>query len=417
MHLADLNKKIDSINKEIIEKIASAHIMWVDVCRAYEVIPMLENHNLLHAGPPVKTRDICTAMRNAIYGAIVYEGWVSNLKEAEELVDSGEIKFDSAHAHSTLGPMSGIISPSMPVMVMENTPFGNRSCVTINEGLGTTLRFGANDSSVIERLKWIDSVLGPILKDALSLAGPIDITEIMLRAVQRGDECHNRNKAATSLLIRRIAPWLVKTSFDKQDIADALIFMDSNDHFFLNISMAATKATMEVAHKVEGGSIVTCMSSNGFEFGVKIAGSVNKWYTALAEKADGNYFPGFGIENASPVMGDSYISETSGLGGIAMALSPGIVQFIGGTIDEAIQGTLEMYRITVAEHPKYKIPCMNFRGTPLGIDVRSVIKTGILPIINTGIAHRDPGVGQIGAGRFCPPMECFKKAASELGLI
>ena len=416
MHMTDLDRKIEIINSEIIEKIASAHIMWVDVCRASEVIPILKTHTLLHAGPPLDAQDMSTAMHNAIYGAIVYEGWVSNLTEAKKLVDSGKIRFDSAHNHAALGPMAGIVSPSMPVMVMENTPFKNRSYVTINEGLGKTLRFGAYDSSVIERLKWIERVLWPMLKEALSLAGPIDITEIMSRAVQRGDECHNRNKAATSLVIRTIAPWLVKTSFNKQDIVDALFFMDSNDHFFLNISMAATKATMEVAHRIEGGSIVTCMSSNGFEFGVKIAGCGKKWYTAPAEKADGNYFPGYGIENANPVMGDSYISETCGLGGIAMALSPGIVRFIGGTVDEAIQGTLEMYRITVAEHPNYKIPCMSFRGTPLGIDLRLIIETGILPIINTGIAHKDPGVGQIGAGCFRPPMACFEKAASALKL-
>lgn len=411
MHLTNSDKHIGLINSEIIEKISSAHINWVDVCRASEVIPFLSTHTLLHAGPPLDPENMSTAMHNSACGAIVHEGWASNLSDAKRLVDSGKIRFDSAHNHAALGPMAGIISPSMPVMVMENTPFKNRSYVTINEGLGKTLRFGVYDSSVSKRLKWIEKVFSPLLKEAISLAGPIDITEIMSRAVQRGDECHNRNKAATSLLIRRLAPWLVKTSFRKKEIADGLFFMDSNDHFFLNISMAASKATMDVAHKIKGGSIVTCMSSNGFEFGVKIAGCGKEWYTAPAEKSDGNYFPGYGIDDANPVMGDSYISETSGLGGIALALAPGIVRFIGGTVDDAIQGTLEMYRITVAEHPNYKIPCMSFRGTPLGIDLRLIIDTGILPIINTGIAHRDPGIGQIGAGRFRPPMACFEKAA------
>jgi len=416
MLLPNLDMNIDIINSEIIAKIASARIMWVDLCRASEVIPILERHTLLHAGPLLDVRDMSTAMLNSIYGAIIYEGWASNLTEAKKLVVSGKIRFDSAHNHAALGPMAGIISPSMPVMVMENTPFKNRSYVTINEGLGKTLRFGMFDSSVLKRLKWIERILSPMLKEAISSARPIDITEIMSRAVQRGDECHNRNKAATSLLIRKVAPWLVMTSFKKQDIADALVFMDSNDHFFLNISMAATKATMDVAHGVEGGSIVTCMSSNGFEFGVRIAGCGEDWYTAPAEKSEGNYFSGYGIEDANPVMGDSYISETCGLGGIAMALSPGIVRFVGGTVDQAIQGTREMYRITVAEHPNYKIPCMGFRGTPLGIDLRLIIETGILPIINTGIAHKDPGVGQIGAGRFRPPRACFEKAAAALEL-
>jgi hypothetical protein len=353
-------------------------------------------------------------MCNSVYGAIVYEGWEEDIEKAEILAGSGKIKFDSAHDHSALGPMSGIISPSMPVIVMENTTFGNRSYITLNEGLGKTLRFGANNSSVIERLKWIEKILGPMLKEALSLSGPIDITAIMARAVQRGDECHNRNKSATSLLIRKMAPWLVKTSFSKGDIADVLTFMDSNDHFFLNLSMASTKAAMDIAHKITGGSLVSCMASNGVEFGIKICGCGETWYTAPAECAEGNYFEGYELDDASPVMGDSYISETAGLGGVALGLAPGIVQFIGGTVKEAIEGTLEMYKITSAEHPLFKIPSMDFRGTPLGIDVRLVIEKGILPIINTGIAHKKPGVGQIGAGRFHPPMQCFKLAALKL---
>jgi len=409
-----IEDRIEKANQEIINTIGSSKISWIDVCDASEVIPNLDNMTLFHAGPPLGYSDMCSAMCNSVYGAVVYEGWAGNIKEAESLVRSGGIQFDSAHNHSSLGPMSGIISPSMPVVVMENIPFGNRSYVTLNEGLGRTLRFGANDASVIKRLKWMEKILGPLLKEAISLSGPIDITTIMLRAVQRGDECHNRNKAATSLLIRKLAPWIIKTSFYKADISDVLLFMDSNDHFFLNLSMAATKATMEVAHQVKGGSIVTCMAANGVEFGIKICGCENKWFTTPAVLADGNYFKGYSIKDASPVMGDSYISETSGLGGVALALAPGIVQFIGGTVKEAIEGTLEMYKITASEHPLFKIPFMDFRGTPLGIDVRLVVEKGILPIINTGIAHKDPGVGQIGAGKFCPPMECFEEAASDV---
>jgi hypothetical protein len=409
-------ERIEKANREVIKSIVSSRISWVDVCRASDVIPGIHNKTLFHSGPPLSPSEMCSAMCNAVYGAIVYEGWAKDIKEADSVVRSGVIKFDSAHDHSALGPMSGIISPSMPVMVMENTTFGNRSYVTLNEGLGKTLRFGANDQSVIERLRWIERTLCPMLKEALILSGPIDITNIMSRAVQRGDECHNRNKSATSLLIRKIAPWLVKTSFSKKDISDVLAFMDSNDHFFLNLSMASTKATMDIAHKVEGSSIVSCMAANGVDFGIKVSGCGSTWYTAPAECAEGNYFEGYGLEDASPVMGDSYISETAGLGGVAMGLAPGIVQFIGGTVKEAIDGTIEMYKITIAEHPLFKIPSMDFRGTPLGIDVRLVVEKGILPIINTGIAHKKPGIGQIGAGRFRPPMQCFKLAAGAISL-
>lgn len=408
---------IDQANLQAIQIISLARVRWVDVLPASEALPVLGPKVLLHAGPPVDPSIMCAAMRNAAEGALVYEGWARDLQQAGELLRSGGIRFHSAHDHQALGPMAGIISPSMPVLVLEDEASGNRSHVTINEGLGRTLRFGANDPSVIERLRWIQHSLAPLLRDTLRAGGPVDITEIMARAVQRGDECHNRNKSATSLLFRRIAPWMLRTEHSKERIAEALFFVDGNDHFFLNFSMAATKAVMDAVHRIPGGSLVSCMAANGVEFGIKVVGSGELWFTAPAQKAEGKYFEGFSSADANPVMGDSYLSEAAGLGGVAMAAAPGIVQFIGGTVEEAVRGTLEMYRITVAEHPLYKIPSLGFRGTPLGIDVRAVLRLGILPLINTGIAHREPGVGQIGAGRFRPPLECFQRAAKEMHLI
>jgi hypothetical protein len=407
---------IDRANMQAIQTVSKARVRWIGVMPAFEALPVLRPKVLLHAGPPLEPAGMCPAMRNAVEGAIVYEGWAKDLKEAGDLVRRGEIRLQSAHDHDALGPMAGIISPSMPVLVLEDGTSGTRSHATINEGLGKTLRFGANDPSVIERLRWIQHRFAPLLRDALSLSGPVDISEIIARSVQRGDECHNRNKAATSLLFRKIAPWMVKTEHSKEQISEALFFIDGNDHFFLNFSMAASKAVMEAVHRMRGGSLVSCMAANGVEFGIKVAGSGARWYTAPAGKAEGRYFDGFTAADANPVMGDSYISEAAGLGGVAMAAAPGIVQFIGGSVEEATQGTLEMYGITVAEHPLYKIPVLGFRGSPLGIDVRSVLRTGILPIINTGIASREPGVGQIGAGRFRPPLACFTAAAVDLHL-
>ncbi len=407
---------IDQANCEAIQAIARGRVRWIDVQPASRALPVLGPKVLLHAGPPLEQALMCAAMRNAAEGALVYEGWARDLEEAGRLIRSGGIRFRSAHDHGALGPMAGIISPSMPVLVLEDSGSGNRSYVTINEGLGRTLRFGANDPGVIERLSWIQYRFAPLLRDTLAAGGPVDITEIIARAVQRGDECHNRNKSATSLLFRRLAPWMLRTGRSKEEIAEALFFIDGNDHFFLNFSMAATKAVMDAAHRTPGGSLVSCMAANGVEFGIKVAGSGERWFTAPAQQAEGSYFEGFGAGDASPVMGDSYISEAAGLGGVAMAAAPGIVQFIGGTVEEATEGTLEMYRITAAEHPLYKIPALGFRGTPLGIDVRKVLHTGILPVINTGIAHQEAGVGQIGAGRFRPPMECFRVAARELNI-
>ncbi len=408
---------IEQANQEAIQVIARARVRWIDVQPASEALPVLGSKALLHAGPPLQPSGMCPAMRNAAEGALVYEGWARDLRQAEESIRAGQVRFHSAHDHGALGPMAGIISPSMPVLVLEDRSSGNRSYVTINEGLGKTLRFGANDPAVIQRLRWIQRRFAPLLRDTLAAGGPVDVTEIMARAVQRGDECHNRNKSATSLLFRRLAPWMLKTGHSKKEIAEALFFIDGNDHFFLNFSMAATKAVMDAVHRTPGGSLVSCMAANGVEFGIKVAGSGERWFTAPAQQAEGRYFEGFGAADANPVMGDSYISEAAGLGGVAMAAAPGIVQFIGGSVEEAVAGTKEMYRITAAEHPLYKIPTLGFRGTPLGIDVRKVLQTGILPIINTGIAHRQPGVGQIGAGRFRPPMECFRLAAKELQVM
>jgi hypothetical protein len=398
-------------NEEVVSRIGSAQIFWVGVSTAAREVHWLsEGRRLLHAGPPLNWSEMCGAMRNAAIGAIVYQGWTATLDEAQAMAEKGEVEFASAHAHGMLGPMAGIVSPSMPVFIVENRPFSNRVFVTINEGLGQTLRFGANGNLVIERLRWIERHLAPLLEEAVTLGGAVDLSAIIERALQRGDECHNRNKSATSLLFRRIAPWLVRSSFSKERIAEALDFIDQNDHFFLNFSMAASKATMDSVRDIHGSTIVSCMAANGFQFAIQVAGLGSRWFTEPAPLAVGRYFSGYGAQDANPVMGDSYLSEAAGLGGVAMAAAPAITNFIGGTVQDAIQATEEMYRITDVEHPRFRIPFLNYRGTPLGIDLRKVVELQITPVINTGIAHRHPGVGQIGAGLFRPPLDCFRNA-------
>ncbi len=407
---------IEEANNNMVNKILRSKVVLTAVADAKSRIPILKDRYILHSGPPIKWEQMCETMRSAICGALVYEGWANDLDEANLIACKGEVGFDSAHNHGALGPMAGVISPSMPVFVMKNSTFGNVSHVTINEGLGKTLRFGANDNIVINRLKWIEAKLGPMLNSAIQLSGPIDITNMIARGIQRGDECHNRNKASTSLFIRFIAPYIIKTSFVRDDIAEALTFMDNNDHFFLNLSMGASKATMDPVINVPNSTLVSCIATNGVNIGIKVAGIGNTWITAEADYAKGNYFKGFSDQDANRVMGDSYISETCGLGGVAMAAAPGIGSFIGISVDDAVAHTRQMYNITVAEHETYKIPILNFRGSPLGIDIRKVVKTGILPVINTGIAHKKAGIGQIGAGITKPPMECFQKAVQVMGL-
>ena len=410
-----MQNNVEAANRDVLERLQKAHIYLTGVGSAREEISFLaRDRALLHSGPPVAWENMCSGMKNAICGAVVYEGWAADLDAAEQLARSGAIAFASANDHHAVGPMAGIISPSMPVWQFENRTYGNRAWVTMNEGLGKTLRFGANGPEVIARLRWMERVLGPTIGEALARSGPIDLTEMLSRGIQRGDEAHNRNKACTSLLIRAIAPYLVRTTASRDDIFDVLKFLDGNDHTFLNLSMGLSKATMEPAYGVAGSSIVTCMCTNGYEFGIHVAGLGTRWITAPAVQAQGHYFPGYGDADANPTMGDSYVSEANGIGGFAMAAAPGIGQFIGITVQQGIQMTLDMYRITGAEHERFQIPALNFRGTPLGIDVRKVVETGVLPVINTGIAHKEPGVGQIGAGIVYPPMEVFERALAAL---
>jgi hypothetical protein len=309
--------------------------------------------------------------------------------------------------------MAGLVSPSMPVVVVENRTFGNRAFATLNEGLGKVLRYGAYDASVIDRLRWMAETLGPAISRALQQE-PVDLANVTAQALQMGDECHNRNVAATSLFTRTIAPVLMRTS--TPDAAAAVFeFLRGNDHFYLNLSMAACKATLDAAHGIDGSSVVTAMARNGVEFGLRVSGLGNTWFTAPVPVPDGLYFPGYSVADANPDLGDSAITETCGIGGFAMAAAPAIVRFVGGTPADAVAFTRAMYRITLTRNPAYTLAALGFVGTPTAIDVRRVVETGELPVINTGIAHRRAGVGQIGAGITRAPLACFVDALRALG--
>lgn len=407
--LAD-NKKIEEANALAVDIITSARPVLADVDRAINVIPGMTKHTILHAGPPIAWEHMCGPMRGAVIGALIYEGLADDDREAKELAASGAITFAPCHEHDTVGPMAGIVSASMPVQVLENKTHGNFTYCTINEGLGKVLRYGAYGNKVISRLKWIGNEFAQALKAAVKLSGGIDIRSIIAQALHMGDECHNRNKAATSLFIRAIAPYFVKADIPKDVAGRALEFIQANEHFFLNLAMPACKAALDAAHGIEYSTIVTTMSRNGVEFGLRVSGVPGAWFTGPAQMVQGLVFPGYTMEDASPDIGDSAITETMGIGGFAMGGAPAIVQFVGGTVSDAVGYSLQMYEITQAENPNYSIPNLDFRGAPTGIDVRKVVETGILPIINTGMAHKEAGIGQVGAGLVKPPRECFEKA-------
>jgi hypothetical protein len=406
---------IDDANAEVCRRIKSGQAVLVGMGIARDVIQGMHGRMILHAGPPITWERMCGPQRGAVMGALIYEGLAQDEKDAEKLAASGEIEFSPCHHHHAVGPMAGVVSPSMPVWILENKAFGNRAYCTLNEGLGKVLRYGGMGPEVYARLKWMETDLYPALDRALqTLPNGIDIKSIIAQALHMGDECHNRNRAATSLFLRAIGPALARTNQDNEVLAKIIEFIDRNDHFFLNLSMPTGKALLEAAEGVPGSSIVTVMARNGTDFGIRLACMPERWFTAPAGKVQGLYFPQYTEKDANPDIGDSTVTETAGYGGMAMAAAPAITQFVGGTPQMATQATLEMYEITADEHANLTIPALNFRGTPLGIDVRKVIETGILPQINTGIAHKNPGVGMVGAGILRAPEQCFKDAFTAL---
>jgi hypothetical protein len=408
------NPAVEAANRKAFALYRAAQPRLVGVGIARDVVQGLEERMILHAGAPIEWSRMCGPMQGGICGALVYEGWASDLDAARQLAASGAVRFDSCHQHRAVGPMAGILSPSMPVWIIDNPEHGNQAFATLNEGLGKVLRYGANSPEVLARLKWFGATLAPTLKAALAVTGPIDLKPLMAQALHMGDEMHNRNVAASALLFRKLAPAMMKSDMKAADIAASMDFLTANDFSFLNVAMAACKAMMDAAHGVEGSSLVTTMARNGVEFGIRVSGTGGRWFTAPAPRVNGLYFPGYSIADAAPDLGDSAITETCGIGGFAMASALAIVKFIGGTPDEALGYTRAMADITLGRNPSFTLPALDFAGTPAGIDIRKVVDTGIEPVVNTGIAHKDAGVGQIGAGITRAPLPCFTKAVEAL---
>jgi hypothetical protein len=387
-----------------------ARPVLVGLAKAREVVPGMRENLLLHAGPPITWERASGPMRGALIGALIFEGRAGDEKEATRLLESGEIVFEPCHHHQAVGPMSGVISPSMSVYIIENKTHGNMSYSNLNEGYGKVLRYGAFSEDVQQRLRWMEDVMAPVLANAIQASEGMDIRALLAEAMHMADEGHNRNKAGSILFTKNLAPYIVKVAKDSNTAADILRFLGDNALSVLNPVMAACKAMADVAHGIEGSTIVSTMARNGTDFGIRVSGLGDRWFTAPAPPVEGLWFPGFTQEDANPDLGDSTITETAGIGGFAMAAAPAIVRFVGGTPRDATNATLEMYEICYAEHKYFTIPTLDFRGTPTGIDIRKVIETGITPRVNTGVAHKEAGIGQIGAGLVRPPMSLFEEA-------
>jgi len=410
-------KTINEANVAVVERIKAARPYWVDVQTAKNVIPILvSGKKLLHAGPPIVWKDMTGPMKGACIGASLYEGWVKNEAEAVKALEAGEVEFTPCHHVNAVGPMGGITSANMPVLVVKNITHGNTSYCNLNEGIGKVMRFGAYGADVQERLIWMRDSLAPVLKEAVkSIEGGIDLTALMAQAITMGDEFHQRNIAASSLLLRALAPAIAKLERNKSELNRVLEFLAATDQFFLNVVMAYCKAVMDSGATIKEGSIVTAMTRNGKECGIRVSGLGEQWFTAPVGTPQGLFFTGYSQDDASPDIGDSAITETFGVGGAAMVAAPGVTRFVGaGGVDAALETSEEMSEIYIDHNPMLQIPSWNFQGAPVGLDIRRVVETGITPLINTGIAHKEPGVGQVGAGTVRAPLACFEKALEAL---
>jgi hypothetical protein len=402
--------KIEEANEKAINRIMEARPVLVGIRKARDVIPGMKEHMLLHAGPPITWERMCDPQRGAVMGAAVFEGWADTPEDAARMAERGEIEFSPCHDHDSVGPMAGIISPSMSVYVVKNEVHGNMSYCNLNEGIGKVLRYGAYSQEVLDRLRWMEKEMAPLLAETLKRSGPIDLVGIMAKALHMGDELHCRNTAASLIFLRMIAPHMVETGFDAKIVRRVIDFMGGNELTFLQLSMAAAKAILDSGHGIEYSTIVTAMSRNGTDFGIRVSGLPGQWFTAPAPIPKTLFFPGFKEGDQGRDIGDSAIMETLGLGNFACICAPAVVQVVGGTVKDAEMFTREMREITIARHKVFTIPYLNFEGTSLGIDIRKVVETGIEPSINTGVTHKNAGVGGVGFGLVRAPMECFKKA-------
>ena len=400
-------------NEEALQAMLAAQATLVDVLPARDALG-LEPGQLLHAGPPVDWERASGPLRGALIGALLFEGLADTPEQAEAALARGEVTWEPCHHRGAVGPMAGVVSPSMWMFALRDEAHDNTAWCSLNEGLGKVLRYGAYSPEVIARLRWMTDVLGPLLRDAVRSLDAIDVKAVIAQMVQMGDEGHNRNRAGTLMLLRELLPALIESGAPSGRVAEVVRFVAGNDHFFLNLVMPACKLQTRAAADKPGSTMVTVMARNGTDFGIQTAGTGDRWFTAPANTPEGLYLGAYGPDDANPDIGDSAITETAGLGGFAMATAPAIVGFVGGSVQDALATTRRMYDITLGENPAYALPILDFRGAPTGIDVTAVVRSGLLPQINTGMAGKVAGTGQVGAGLVTPPLDCFVQAVHAL---
>jgi hypothetical protein len=408
----DIKQRIELANEEAAKRLVQGDPVLVDIAPAGQVIPGLQGRMVTHAGPPIEWPRMCGAQRGAIIGMALFEGWANTIQEADAMLARGEICLEPNHHHQAVGPMAGTISPSLPVFAVDNRAFGNRAFCRNVEGMQ---QFGDYSDKALNGLRFWRDVAAPSMQAAVRQAGGINLKPIITQALQMGDELHNRHSASSSLFANALSIPMIEAGVPQPELLKTLGYMTGHNLLFLGLAMACGKAIADPARDIEYSTIVTAMCRNGTEFGIRVSALGDEWFTAPSPRVDGLYVPGYKDEDAGLDMGDSAIAETVGWGGFVLGGAPGILTLVGGTPEQALGYTREMANITVTRHPQYLMPALNFEGAPLGIDIRKVVQTGITPIIDTAIAHKDPGYPKIGGGLVRAPLECFKKALIRLG--
>jgi hypothetical protein len=410
--LGQRTERIDRANAEVFRRLDTGVPMWTTVATAGDVLADVGDHTLLHCGPTIEWPDVCDPLRRSMRAATVAEGWAADVTEADTLLRTGRIRLEPANLHATVVPMATALGPSMPLLVADNQAGGTQAFCAINQGSGDVAWFGRETDAAIERLQFLRDVAAPLLAGAVDRSGPVDILSLAAQGLAMGDDVHMRTQASTNLLIRHLLPHLVAAT--GPHAVEFARFLSGDHLFFLNLAMAAAKSLTMWAEQVQESSIVTTMARNGTTFGVRLAGSPT-WFIAEApEIGDALYNPGFGPGSGARDIGDSAVLELVGLGGAAAAGSPAVAAFLGGTMADAAEVTENMTDICHGASSRFRLPTLDMRGTPVGVDARLIAKLGQTPKVNTGILHISDGVGQVGAGVATAPLGCFTDAALDL---